>query len=59
MESEKLSIEDVIGLCNWMDKYAWTRNEETYLWNNLYNSGGESGLSVEDMIYSYMNHYEH
>lgn len=47
--------EEVIGLCNWIDEYSWCKNNETGLWNNRVNSGGESGITVEDMINSYLD----
>ncbi len=59
MEHEELSIKDVIGLCNWIDRWSWGKNEETGRWNNICNSGGESGIEIEFMINHYMNDYEH
>lgn len=53
---ESLSIETVIALLIWIDKQCWGINENG-LWNNIYNSGGESGIDNEAMIKFFLTDY--
>lgn len=46
---ESISILTVKYLLIWIDEQSWCINEYG-LWNNIFNSGGESGIETDSMI---------
>lgn len=51
-----ITFETAKQLLIWINEQSWCINKNG-LWNNMFNSGGESGIEIEQMINFFLDSY--